>query len=76
MVFKFLLVLVYYRDYCIIFELFFLLILILFVVGILGVSGKVRFLCFIMLLIFSKFNKKKENLRLCEEILIFDLLVF
>lgn len=72
--FKFFPVLMHYRDFCIVSELFLLLILILLAAGILKITGKVRLLCFIIRLTFSKVNKEMRTQELCEEILISHLL--
>lgn len=72
--FKFLLVLMNHRVLCIVSELFLSLILILLAASILKVTRKVRLLCLIMPLTFSKLNKEMRTQELCEEILISDLL--
>lgn len=72
--FKFFPVLMHYQDFCIVSELFLLLILILLAASILKVTGKVRLLCFIIPLTFSKLNKEMRTQELCEEILISDIL--
>ena len=51
-----------------------MLILILIAAGVLKVTGKVRLLCFIIPLTFSKLNKEMRTHELCEEISISDIL--